>query len=254
MCPADGFFPSVGEGELSLSICPGGFVGYSYRLCRNGVLGDVRLDKCEYKPPSGLAYVISSMECMVDEEVTSGVPTYTGFVTEFYMEGEASLPEGLVFNSTTGEIRGVPRTTSMRQFTVCVKNPAGEACTEITITVQNAYCAAADGFERTKVGEMAVYECSEHGYASGKRRRMCVMGEKKGEWQKANGFCMPKYLLVLLIVLGVLVLIVIDMIMVVAYIFKRSRMAKPAGGVKRRRSLASRRVQRRSKLTKAVKV
>ena len=209
MCPADGSFPAVDDGKFSLSFCPDGFTGFSYRLCRNGVLGDVRLDKCEYKPPSGLAYVISSMECMVDEEVTSGVPTYTGFVTEFYMEGEASLPEGLVFNSTTGEIRGVPRTTSMRQFTVCVKNPAGEACTEITITVQNAYCAAADGFERTKVGETAVYECSEHGYASGKRRRMCVMGEKKGEWQKASGFCMSVVVIVLIVDIVVCILAVV---------------------------------------------
>ena len=228
MCPADGFFPSVGEGELSLSICPEGFVGYSYRLCRNGVLGEVRLDRCEYKPPSGLAYVISSMECMIDEEVTSGVPTYTGFVTEFYMEGEASLPEGLVFNSTTGEIRGVPRTTSMRQFTVCVKNPAGEACTEITITVEKRdYCEASDGFERTKVGETAVYECSMKGSYVGRQKRACVKG---GEWQKASGFCMPIFGIVLLVV------VVIIVIAAVILILMRSRKAKAVGGVKRRRS------------------
>ena len=183
MCPADGFFPSVGEGELSLSICPGGFVGYSYRQCRNGVLGDVQIDRCEYKPPSGLAYVTSSMECMIDVEVTSGVPTYTGFVTEFYMEGEASLPEGLTFNSTTGEIRGIPRATlDARAFTVCVKNPAGEACTEITISVEKRdYCEASDGFERTKVGETAVYECSMKGSYVGRQKRACVKG---GEWRR----------------------------------------------------------------------
>ena len=84
MCPADGLFPSVGEGELSLSICPEGFVGYSYRLCRNGVLGEVRLDRCEYTPPSGLAYVTSSMECMVDVEVTSGVPTRVVIFAAFH--------------------------------------------------------------------------------------------------------------------------------------------------------------------------
>ena len=220
MCPADGFFPSVGEGELSLSICPEGFVGYSYRLCRNGVLGDVRLDKCEYKPPSGLAYVISSMECMIDVEVTSGMPTYTGFVTEFYMEGEASLPEGLTFNSTTGEIRGVPRATSMRQFTVCVKNPAGETCTEITISVQNAYCEASGDFERTKVGETAVYECSMKGSYVGRQKRACVKG---GEWQKASGFCMS---VVTIIVIEVVVIIVIVVMVFLLLLFaKRRRMA-----------------------------
>ena len=106
------------------------------------------------------------------------------------MEGEASLPEGLTFNSTTGEIRGVPRATSMRQFTVCVKNPAGEACTEITISVQNAYCEASDGFERTKVGETAVYECSMKGSYVGRQKRACVMRGIRGEWQTETGYCM----------------------------------------------------------------
>ena len=216
MCPADGFFPSVGEGELSLSICPEGFVGYSYRLCRNGVLGEVRLDRCEYKPPSGLAYVTSSMECMIDVEVTSGVPTYTGFVTEFYLKGEASLPEGLTFNSTTGEIRGVPRATSMRQFTVCVKNPAGEACTVMTITVQNAYCAAADGFERTKVGETAVYECSMKGSYVGRQKRACVKGMKGGEWQRASGFCMSVTIIAIVDVVIIVIVVVVFLLLLCA--------------------------------------
>ena len=223
MCPADGSFPAVDDGKFSLSFCPDGFTGFSYRLCTNGVLGEVRLDRCEYKPPSGLAYVISSMECMIDVEVTSGMPTYTGFVTEFYMEGEASLPEGLTFNSTTGEIRGVPRATSMRQFTVCVKNPAGEACTEITISVQNAYCEASDGFERTKVGETAVYECSMKGSYVGRQKRVCVKGTNGGEWQKATGFCMSVVVIVLIVDIVIIVTVVV--VFVLLLIAKRRRMA-----------------------------
>ena len=211
MCPADGFFPSVGEGELSLSICPEGFVGYSYRLCRNGVLGEVRLDRCEYKPPSGLAYVISSMECMVDVEVTSGMPTYTNFVTEFHLEGDVSLPKGLMLNSTTGEIRGIPRATlDARAFTVCGANPAGKACTVMTISVEKRdYCEASGDFERTKVGETAVYECSEHGYASGKRRRECVMRGIRGEWQTETGYCVSNGVFILYVVLIVYIVIMV---------------------------------------------
>ena len=223
MCPADGSFPAVDDGKFSLSFCPDGFTGFSYRLCTNGVLGEVQIDRCDYRPPSGLAYVISSMECMVDVEVTSGMPTYTGFVTEFYMEGEASLPEGLTFNSTTGEIRGVPRATSMRQFTVCVKNPAGEACTEITISVQNAYCEASDGFERTKVGETAVNECSLQGGYVGRQKRVCVKGTNGGEWQKATGFCMSVVVIVLIVDIVIIVTVVV--VFVLLLIAKRRRMA-----------------------------
>ena len=223
MCPADGSFPAVDDGKFSLSFCPDGFTGFSYRLCRNGVLGEVQIDRCDYRPPSGLAYVISSMECMIDVDVTSGMPTYTGFVTEFYMEGEASLPEGLTFNSTTGEIRGVPRATSMRQFTVCVKNPAGEACTEITISVQNAYCEASDGFERTKVGETAVNECSLQGGYVGRQKRVCVKGTNGGEWQKATGFCMSVVVIVLIVDIVIIVTVVV--VFVLLLIAKRRRMA-----------------------------
>ena len=192
MCPADGSFPAVDDGKFSLSFCPDGFTGFSYRLCTNGVLGEVQIDRCEYKPPSGLAYANSSMECMIDVEVTSGMPTYTNFVTEFYMEGEASLPEGLTFNSTTGEIRGVPLATlDARAFTVCGKNPAGEACTVMTISVEKRdYCEASDGFERTKVGETAVYECSMKGSYVGRQKRACVMRGIRGEWQTETGYCM----------------------------------------------------------------
>ena len=174
------------------------------------MLGEVRLDRCEYKPPSGLAYVISSMECMIDVEVTSGMPTYTNFVTEFYMEGEASLPEGLTFNSTTGEIHGVPRATSMRQFTVCGANPAGKACTEITITVEKRdYCEASDGFERTKVGETAVYECWKQDRQVGKRRRECVMRGIRGEWLRETGYCVSVGMFILYIVSIVIITVML---------------------------------------------
>ena len=224
MCPADGSFPAVDDGKFSLSFCPDGFTGFSYRLCTNGVLGEVRLDRCEYKPPSGLAYVISSMECMIDVDVTSGMPTYTNFVTEFHLEGDVSLPKGLMLNSTTGEIRGIPRATlDARAFTVCVKNPAGEACTEITITVQNAYCAAADGFERTKVGETAVNECSLQGGYVGRQKRVCVKGTNGGEWQKATGFCMSVVVIVLIVDIVIIVTVVV--VFVLLLIAKRRRMA-----------------------------
>ena len=211
MCPADGSFPAVDDGKFSLSFCPDGFTGFSYRLCTNGVLGEVQIDRCEYKPPSGLAYANSSMECMIDVEVTSGMPTYTNFVTEFHLEGEASLPEGLVFNSTTGEIRGVPPATlDARAFTVCVKNPAGEACTEITITVEKRdYCEASDGFERTKVGETAVYNCWKRDRQVGKRTRECVMRGIRGEWLTETGYCVSVGMFILYVVL-----IVFDVIMV----------------------------------------
>ena len=113
-----------------------------------------------------------------------------------------------------------------KAFTVRAKNPAGETYVAITITVRKGYCMPEGVFERTDVGEVAVYECAMQGSYVGTQKRACVLGKKDGEWQKASGFCMP----VLTIVLIVVVVIVI--IVVVVFLLLRTRSKKAVGGVK----------------------
>ena len=96
----------------------------------------------------------------------------------------------------------------------------------ITINVRKGYCQPEGVFERTNVGEMAVYQCSMQGSYVGTQKRACVLGKKDGEWQKVSGFCMP----VLAIVLIVVVVIVI--IVVVVFLLIRTRSKKAVGGVK----------------------
>ena len=111
-------------------------------------------------------------------------------------------------------------------FTVRAENPAGETYVAITISVRKGYCMPEGVFERTLVGEVAVYECAMQGSYVGTQKRACVLGKKDGEWQKASGFCMP----VLTIVLIVVVVIVI--IVVVVFLLLRTRSKKVVGGVK----------------------
>ena len=168
------------------------------------------------------------MEFIMGTEVSSGVPSYRNIITEFFMQDSTPLPEGLKIDATTGEITGLPVSTmDTKSFTVRGKNPAGETFVEITILVRKGYCAPEGVFERTSVGEIAVYECSLQGSYVGTQKRACILGKKNGEWQKASGFCMP----VLGIVLIVLVVLVI--IAVVVFLLMRStRKAKAVGGVK----------------------
>ena len=167
------------------------------------------------------------------------------------MQDSTPLPEGLKIDATTGEITGLPVSTmDTKSFTVRGKNPAGETFVEITILVRKGYCAPEGVFERTSVGEIAVYECSLQGSYVGTQKRACILGKKNGEWQKASGFCMP----VLGIVLIVLVVLVI--IAVVVFLLMRStRKAKAVGGVKGKSGKASSKKNPSKKgSTKAVKV
>ena len=241
-------YPAVGEGEISPSKCPEGFRGYSYRECVNGVLGEVKSDKCEYKLPANLNYLKNSMEFVVNTEVSSGVPSFDNLVTEFFMQDSTPLPEGLTLNPTTGEITGVPKKEAEQNtYVVRAKNPAGETLVEVTISIRLGRCPPEGVFETTLVGETAVYPCSMQGSYVGSQKRVCSLGKKDGEWQQATGFCMPIFAIVALVVVAILIIAII-----VFLVMRTSRKAKAVGGVKGK--AAVKKMETKKTVTKAVKV
>ena len=249
-CPAIGNYPAVGEGQISPSTCPEGFRGYSYRECVNGQLGDVKNDKCQYRLPARLQYDNNNMEFVMNTEVSSGIPNYRNIIEEFYMQDSTPLPEGLTIDAKTGEITGKPiALMGSKAFTVRAKNPAGETFTVITINVRKGYCAPEGVFERTPVGEIAVYQCSMQGSYVGTQKRACTLGKKDGEWQKASGFCMPVMAIVLLVVVVIIIIAV-----VVFLLMRTTRSAKAVGGVKGKSGKSAKKTATKKPSAKAVKV
>ncbi|KAM7452901.1 hypothetical protein BLSTO_06358, partial [Blastocystis sp. subtype 1] len=173
-CPGIGNYPAVGEGQISPAKCAEGFRGYSYRKCVNRKLGEVKNDKCEYKLPTRLGYE-NNMEFVLNTEVSSGIPSYRNIVTRFYMQDSTPLPDGLMLNEQTGEITGKPiAIIDTTAFTVRAENPKGETYVTVTINVRKGYCPSEDAFERTDVGEVAVYECVKRGrYRAPRRECVC---------------------------------------------------------------------------------
>ncbi|KAM7453343.1 hypothetical protein BLSTO_05911 [Blastocystis sp. subtype 1] len=155
---------------------------------------------CKYKLPEKLGYENNNMEFVLNTEDST------------------PLPDGLTLKELMGEITGMPiALMDSKAFTVRAKNPAGETYAAITMHVRKGYCMPEGVFERTDVGEVAVYQCALQGSYVGTQKRACVLGGKDGEWQKVSGFCMP----VLAIVLIVVVVIVI--IVVVVFLLLRTR-------------------------------
>ena len=99
--PSMGEYPSVGEGEISPAGCPEGFRGYAYRECHDGVLGEVKMAKCEYKVPDRLQYENNNMDLVLKTEVRRGIHSYKNIITRFFMQESTPLPDCLTLNEQT---------------------------------------------------------------------------------------------------------------------------------------------------------
>ena len=227
VCPGVGDYPSVGEGQISPSSCAEGYRGYSYRQCSGGVLGEIKTDKCIMKPPTNARYVPSRNVFVMDTKVTTGVPSVRNIVTRWYIDDGVFLPDGLSLNSQTGEISGTPtEERELTPFTVYAENDSGATQATVTIEIRKGRCIAEGVFPVTNVGEVAEYDCASQGSYVGTQKRACKLGSEDGEWQKASGFCMPVFAIVLM------VFVVILIVLVIVFVLMRGKKAKHVGGVK----------------------
>ena len=228
VCPAIDDYPSVQEGQISPSSCPAMYTGYSYRVCSNGVLGEVKSEHCVPKKPANLRYKESTYNFVLDVEGATTAPEYDNIIDEFFIDESVKLPEGLSLDPTTGIISGKPtKVTEIAMFTIYGKNSRSATQTAVSIGVRKGLCLADGVFQTTEVGTTAVYECSTDGKYVGTQKRECILGVKDGEWQKATGFCLSIVLLVVIIVVVVLVIVV-----VVYLLMRLTRKRKSVGGVK----------------------
>ena len=90
----------------------------------------------------------------------------------------------MTIDGKTGEIAGKPvKEMEETAFTVRGKNPRGETFVRVMIVVRKGYCQPEGVFEKTPVGEVAVYECSQQGSYVGTQKRACILGVRR----MANG-------------------------------------------------------------------
>ena len=227
VCPGVDSYPAVAEGQISPSSCPAGYLGYSYRECSNGQLGEVKMANCTQKVPMDLVYSITRYNFVIDIPATTVQPTYTNIVEHFYIDSGVTLPAGLTLDETTGVISGIPTSkTGATTFTIYAENQSGVTSATVSISVKKGTCLPDDVFPMTEVGVTYTYDCAMQGSYVGSRKRTCVLGAADGEWQKASGFCMSIGTIVILIIVAI---IVIDLVVMVLW---RMSKKKAAAGTK----------------------
>lgn len=230
LCPGVGDYPSVAEGEISVSTCPQYYDGYSYRECKNQQLGEVKLDRCSKFAPSKLEFAEPIYTVYVNAEVTGITPTVFGLVDDYQILPE--LPEGLSFNTKTGSVVGKPEkiTTKLQEYTVTGYNENGSASGSFKLSVITGYCDPDEFWPRTEIGTTYVYDCKEKGNYVGTMRRSCKLGKTEPEWGLEVGFCMA---VSSFIAMGVLLLIVILIVIVaVVKVVSDKKKANARSGVR----------------------
>ena len=122
----------------------------------------------------------------------------------------------------------------MITYTVYAENESGATQATLSIQIRKGRCVAEGVFPVTNVGEVAEYECASQGSYVGTQKRACVLGSEDGEWQKASGFCMPIFAIVLIVI------VVIVIVAIVVFLLMRvGSKAKAVGGVKGKKSSKS---------------
>ena len=252
LCSAVGDYPSVGEGEISPGPCEEGYRGYSYRTCLGGVLGEINNQYCTQKEPAKLTYSSSVYHLIYGTNIHIDAPEYLNIITEFSLADNTFLPAGLMLNSHTGEITGMPTEEyELRTYTIYGKNDVGTTYTTINISVKRGTCRGEGNFPDTSVGETYIYDCASGGSYVGIVKRTCILGEKDGEWQNPIGSCISVLVIIIIVVVAIIVVFVIIFILV-----RVTRRTKAVGGVKGRsaKSSGSQRTLSKKNSAKAVKV
>ena len=219
-------YPPVQEGQISPSRCPDMYVGYTYRECVNGVLGDINTDNCIPKLPARLSYGESFFSLARGLWSEIPAPSVMNLVDSFFMDDPSVLPLGLQLDNSTGMIFGTATNiTEARNVTIYAMNSRGATSVTISIEVREPYCEADDVFPATLAGVEYVFDCRTIESHVGTIRRKCVLGVSDGVWEKKSGICWSVPLIITLsIVLAILIIIVVG-ILIVMCVKKQKRIA-----------------------------
>lgn len=213
-CPGLDQYPSTGDGQKSVSLCPEYYDGYSYRICEGDRLGDVHDENCKKFAPTNLAFSEPQYTIYVGAEASGVTPSVYGLVDGF--EVQPQLPEGLSIDQKSGSVVGTPRnSTSARTYTLTAFNDMGSATATFSLRIIVGWCEPDEKFDRTPIGETATYDCAEEG-SSGTLRRTCRLGKNEPEWGMTIGVCMNEntYLTLIIVALTVLIIVVVIVIKV----------------------------------------
>ena len=178
-CPASFDFLPTANGDNAWNQgdgCNENYDGGYARRCEDGQWSESFL-LCLVRGPTSIEYNSTAFEVRTNRPITPITPVISAI--DYTVSIQPSLPPGLMFNTSNGEITGLPTELSSPQsYTVEVSNPMGSITTVITLHVIQGPidCKEEDGLPIILDGETAPTSCPT--YYTGWVILQCLTGVK----------------------------------------------------------------------------
>ena len=170
-CSSEDGYEGVESGEeSSLSNCPEGYGGETYRICFNGTFSEILMDRCVLLPPPSFSYSPESSYYLYQSFSLS--PNVTSIIGSF---SSSSLPQGLSIDTTTGLISGIPVSNGSFIITIDATNDAGTTSSSFSLTLLYLPCSLSNDDVIASGDRIYNYGDCDYGYEGGSYR-ICFNG------------------------------------------------------------------------------
>ena len=170
-CSSEDGYEGVESGEeSSLSNCPEGYGGETYRICFNGTFSEILMDRCVLLPPPSFSYSPESSYYLYQSFSLS--PNVTSIIGSF---SSSSLPQGLSVDTTTGLISGIPVSNGSFIITIDATNDAGTTSSSFSLTLLYLPCSLSNDDVIASGDRIYNYGDCDYGYEGGSYR-ICFNG------------------------------------------------------------------------------
>lgn len=208
-CAAISGFSAVASGEEAYAPCSYGYGGYAKRTCIDGQWSSIDTSQCVKRSPTDLAYIESTYVFIKDLPASTNAPNVANLVSNFTLRSSDILPAGLIFDTSTGTISGIPSEEfAQNVFQVTAWNEVGSCSDYVNIRVRQAVCSKTELYTAADLESTQVGQCSKKGAYIGTETATCVLGESDGIWQRTSGLCISTTLLIWLVAIVIVILLV----------------------------------------------
>ena len=199
LCPSRSLFPAVREGHLSPAPCPQYYTGYAYRPCVAGILRELHLENCFAIPPSNLTYPSNiTFYQYVMSSVT--VLSVIGEIS-FYQLMQEELPDGLIFDTITGSIEGIPQVlVSNLELTISALNRGGRTSTNVYLSILRKQCKSEGPLPAGDLKDYFSLDCAVIGKGVGTQSWICDLEGDQAIWKLSSGICFSSSLFYIFLV------------------------------------------------------